>query len=256
MTKMIAVAALLGIAASPATAADLVMPAPVAVPAIAEARSAYDWSGLYLGAAIGGANAHITATDITEPSGGFFTDLVPAGTEGFDFNSTALAGSVHAGAQYQWQQLVLGGEVSVGATGMNQTITSPYFPDSDTETGTIGAYATAVGRVGIAFDRFMLYAKGGYAGGEVGFKARDNQALVTYQQNSWQNGYALGAGLDYAVTDALTLGIDYTHLDLGSAEGTGPNVFDSGALGNNPESYRTSATADIVTARLSYKFAD
>ena len=68
--------------------------------------------------------------------------------------------------------------------------------------------------MGYAFDRVMIYAKGGYAGGKVGFKARDNDALVTYEQNEWHNGYALGAGVDYALTDKLSLGVDYTHIDL------------------------------------------
>jgi outer membrane immunogenic protein len=240
-------AALAGLSATTASAADLAGPV---------AGSAYDWSGFYAGADIGVAIGNVTATDVTQPSGGFFTDLVPAGTEGFNFRDTNIAGGVHLGAQYQWNQFVLGGEATWTATGIDKTITSPYFPDSDTETGKIEHYATVVGKIGYAFDRVMVYAKGGYAGGEVGFKARDNEALVTYEQNQWHNGYALGLGIDYALTDKLSLGIDYTHIDLGSKTGTGPNVFDNGSLGNNPETYKIKARADVVMARLSYKFGN
>jgi outer membrane immunogenic protein len=240
-------AALAGLSATTASAADLAGPV---------AGSAYDWSGFYAGADIGVAIGNVTATDVTQPNGGFFTDLVPAGTEGFNFRDTNIAGGVHLGAQYQWNQFVLGGEATWTATGIDKTITSPYFPDSDTETGKIEHYATVVGKIGYAFDRVMVYAKGGYAGGEVGFKARDNEALVTYEQNQWHNGYALGLGIDYALTDKLSLGIDYTHIDLGSKTGTGPNVFDNGSLGNNPETYKIKARADVVMARLSYKFGN
>ena len=245
MKRLLAIIALAGLSATAASAAD--MAAPVA-------GSAYDWSGFYVGAHIGVANGNINATDVTQPNGGFFTDLVPAGTEGFDFRNANIAGGVHVGAQYQWQQFVLGGEATWTATGIRKEIVSPYFPDSDTETGKIQHYATVVGKIGYAFDRVLIYAKGGYAGGKVGFTARDNDALVTYEQNEWHNGYALGLGIDYALTDRLSLGVDYTHVDLGSKTSTGSNVFDDGSLGANPETYETKARVDAVMARLSYKF--
>ena len=247
MKRFLAIAALAGLSATAASAAD--MTAPVA-------GSAYDWSGFYAGAHIGVADGNIRATDVQQPSGGFFTDLVPAGTEGFSFHDTNIAGGVHAGYQFQSGQFVFGGEATWTATGIDKTITSPYFPDSDTETGKLKHYATVVGRVGYAFDRFLVYAKGGYAGGEVGFRARDNDALVTYEQNDWHNGYAVGAGIDYALTDKLVLGVDYTHIDLGSKTGTGPNVFDDGSLGVNPETFKIKARADVVMARLTYKFGN
>jgi len=243
MNKFFAALALAGISTTGASAAGMTDSTPVT-----------NWTGFYAGVDLGAANGRLTATDMQQPSGGFFTDLVPAGTEGFDFNNTSVVGGLHAGTQYQFQHFVVGGELSFAASGINDKITSPYFPDSDTETGTIKSFGTAVGRIGYAFDRFMIYAKAGYAGGDVGFRARDNSALVTYQQTNWQSGYALGAGLDYAMTDSMTLGVDYTHVDLGSAQTTGPNVYDSGALGSNPETFRTSATADVLVGRLSFKF--
>ncbi|WP_245521049.1 MULTISPECIES: hypothetical protein [unclassified Mesorhizobium] len=52
----------------------------------------------------------------------------------------------------------------------------------------------------------------------------------------------------------LSLGVDYTHIDLGHKTSTGNNVFDNGSLGANPETYRTDAKVDAVMARLTYKF--
>lgn len=96
-------------------------------------------------------------------------------------------------------------------------------------------------------------------GGEVSFRAHDCCSLaqgVSYEQSGWQNGYAVGAGIDYALTDKLILGVDYTHIDLGSKTGTGSNVFDDGSLGSNPETFKVKARADVVMARLSYKFGN
>ncbi|MER8848874.1 MULTISPECIES: outer membrane protein [Mesorhizobium] len=169
-------------------------------------------------------------------------------------NGDITATDAHIGAQYQWNQIVLGGEATWTATGIKKTIVSPYFPDSDTETGKISNYVTAVGRIGYAFDRVLIYATAGYAGGKVKFTARDNDALVTYEKNDWQSGYALGAGIDYAITDNLSPGVDYTHIDLGSKTSCGNNVFDDGTIGVNPETYRTDAKVDAVMARATYKF--
>ena len=247
MKRFIAVAALAGLSATAASAADMAGPV---------AGSAYDWSGFYVGAHIGVANGHIKATDAQQPDGGFYTDTGGAGST-FNFNDTNVAGGAHIGYQAQWNQFVLGGEATWTATGIDKTITSPYFPLSDTETGKLKHYATVVGRVGYAFDRFMVYAKGGYAGGEVSFRAYDCCTLaqgVGYEQSGWQNGYAVGAGIDYALTDKLVLGVDYTHIDLGSKTRTGNNVFADGSLGSNPETFKVKARADAVMARLTYKF--
>jgi len=251
MKKLCTVAALIGVGMSAASAADLQPRMYAKAPPVPQV---YDWSGFYVGVHVGAADGDITATDVTQPLGGFFTDLVPAGTEGFNFRNTSIAGGGHIGAQAQWQQFVFGVEGTWTGTGIKETIISPYFPESDTQTGKVKDLMTVVGRIGYAFDRFLVYAKGGYAGGHVDFLARDNEFLVTYQQKLWQNGYAVGGGLEYAITNGLILGVDYTHIDLGSKTATGPNVFDSGALGVNPETYQTKATVDMVVARLSYKF--
>ena len=236
------------LAFSPGLAADMPVKSRPFAPAL------YDWGGVYAGANIGVAWDHLRAVDQTQPSGGFFTDLVPAGTEGFDLNKAGVAGGLQLGAQKQFGHFVLGLEASYSLADLKKTITSPYFPASDTETGKVQHLVTGVARVGYAFDRMMVYAKGGYAGGEVGFKARDNVAGVTYERNLWQNGFAVGAGFQYALTNSVILGVDYTHVDLGTGTSTGSNVLDAGGIGAFPETYDTKATVDLITAEIDYKF--
>jgi len=247
-----AVAVFFGFGLSTAIAADLLSrnePLMAPIPA-----APFSWTGFYAGLHAGAAHGRINALDVRQPNGGFYTDLVPAGTEGFGFGRTSLAAGGHAGAQYQWQQFVVGVEASWTWTDVRQTIVSPYFPASDIETGRLRDVLQIVGRVGFAFDRFLIYAKGGFASGEVGFRARDNQALFTYTQNNRQYGYVLGAGFDYAFTNNWIFGLDYAHIQLGAKTGTGNNIRDDGVIGVNPEFYRTKASADMVTARISYRF--
>lgn len=125
--KSLIIGAFLGTTAiSSAFAADMPVKARPLAPAV------YDWSGAYIGANVGVAWDRMRALDVTQPSGGFFTDLVPAGTEGFDFNKAGIAGGAQLGAQKQWGRFVLGLEATYTAADLEQTITSPYFPASDT----------------------------------------------------------------------------------------------------------------------------
>ena len=131
---------------------------------------------------------------------------------------------------------------------------SPFFPASDRETGRIEDLVTVVGRLGYAWDRWMVYGKGGYAGGNVSFFAQDTVNLVTYSQKSWQSGYAVGAGLEYAINNWVRVGIDYTHIDLDRTTKSGRNVLAGGALGN-VDSFRTDATVDMIMARLNLAYS-
>jgi outer membrane immunogenic protein len=252
MKNFIFAASLLGLGATGALAADLpsrVAPAPyVAVPAY------YDWTGIYGGVSAGAAFGRMNALDVTPPAGGFFTPLVPAGTAGFGFNNTSYALGLHLGGQYQWQSFVFGLEAGYQFTDLKQTIVSPYFPASDTESAKIRDLYTVVGRIGYAFDRFLVYGKAGYAGGSSTFTAIDNVAGVIYTQKGNHSGYVVGAGVEYAITNNWIAGLDYSHMELGSKSGSGPNVFFAGGIGANPEVYRVKATVDTISARLSYKF--
>jgi outer membrane immunogenic protein len=250
--KTIAIAAsLLGLGVASASAADLPSRA---APYAAPVYSAYDWTGVYGGISAGAAFGRMNALDITPPAGGFFTPLVPAGTAGFGFNNTSYALGGHIGAQYQWQSFVFGVEAGYQFTDLKQTNISPYFPATDTVTGKIQDLFTVVGRVGYAFDRFLVYGKAGYAGANTTFTAIDNGAGVFYTQKGSHSGYVVGAGVEYAITNQWIVGVDYAHMELGSKSGSGPNVFFGGGFGANPEVYRVKATVDTISARLSYKF--
>ena len=69
--------------------------------------------------------------------------------------------------------------------------------------------------------------------------------------SKWHSGWAVGGGIDYALTRNWILGVEYLHIyfDDGLHQGFnnfGENVHDRDHLVN--------ADADTVMARLSYKF--
>jgi outer membrane immunogenic protein len=75
-------------------------------------------------------------------------------------------------------------------------------------------FGTARGRLGYAWDRFMLYGTGGFAWAE-------NDATVTgpgiaVSQSQTHTGWAAGAGIEWAFADRWSAKVEYMHLDLGS----------------------------------------
>lgn len=205
------------------------------------------WTGLYVGGNAGGVWESIRADDVLLPIGGFFTPIGPRGNQGFNFSNSSLAGGAHAGAQYQWQKLVVGIEGTWTGVNSGSTIISPYYPTQDNESARIKDFATVVGRLGVAASNWLFYGKAGWAGGDVDFTARSTVGGTFYSQTAWQSGWAGGAGVEYAFNKWLRAGVDYTHIDLGSATVRGVRAINPGN-----ETYRTNAKLDAVMARLSF----
>ena len=65
----------------------------------------------------------------------------------------------------------------------------------------------ATARVGYAFDRILPYIKGGYASSEV--KSTASPPFVGFNDKQQLQGWALGAGLEYAVHRNVTIGVEY-----------------------------------------------
>ena len=74
--------------------------------------------------------------------------------------------------------------------------------------------ATLRARAGVAVDAStLLYATAGYAGASI------KRADASTSNTDWHNGYALGAGLEYAFTRSVTGKAEYLYTDLGNSSG-------------------------------------
>jgi opacity protein-like surface antigen len=93
----------------------------------------------------------------------------------------------------------------------------------------------------------MAYVKAGYAGADVEFRAFDFVGNVNYQDGLWHHGYALGAGVEYALMTGVRLGLDYTFVDLAAETMKGVNTL------GGFEHYKTDADIHSVTARLNFQ---
>jgi outer membrane immunogenic protein len=73
--------------------------------------------------------------------------------------------------------------------------------------------ATFRGRLGYAWDRFMLYGTAGVAAGGLSNAGTSTTGV----------GWVAGVGLEAALTDKVTGRLEYRHTDLGSLPSSGPS---------------------------------
>jgi outer membrane immunogenic protein len=176
-------------------------PTKAAVAPVAYAPAAiYSWTGIYIG---GHAGAGF--------SGSSWTDPFTGGNNTFNSGAGFLGGG-QIGANYQFNMLVLGVEGDFSWTGLKGGGTDSIGEAINTNTNWT---STVTGRVGAAFDRLLVYGKGGLA------LAQDHSSLTDLGGNSanttfMRTGWTVGAGLEYGITKNWSAKIEYDYLNFGS----------------------------------------
>jgi outer membrane immunogenic protein len=218
-----------------AAAADLpVRPAPAPAAPVTYGAPAYNWTGFYVGGHIGGAYG---ASSWSDPlTGGSNTS-----------NSWGFLGGGQVGGNVQFNSLVLGveGDFSwLGGMGLNNKTTDSIGNALSTKPNWT---STVTGRIGAAFDRLLIYGKGGLA------LAQDESSLTDLGGNVasttlTRTGWTAGAGLEYALDNNWSARIEYDYLGFG-------NQALNFSTPLSP-SYSTNANLNIqeVKAGLDFKF--
>jgi len=241
--------------AIPASAADLgarpitkAPPAPVPV--------VYNWTSCYLGVNGGGKWA-----DFRQDA------FVVTGINGFPFDTVVgndnETGGVFGGqVGCQWQfggGWVLGIEGDFDGTSLKRTFVAgpnafnPFAPGDTIELKN-DWQASVRGRLGYAWDRWMIYATGGVAFANlkatVGLVATPVNPAVFFSTDQTKTGWTVGGGFAYAITDNLDLGVEYrfSQFDFSNDLGSVTGIFPAGFT-INPR-----LDTQEVTARLNWHF--
>ncbi|MBV9530828.1 MAG: TonB-dependent receptor, partial [Bradyrhizobium sp.] len=177
------------------------------------ARSAYNWTGVYVGADGGYGWQKSTGTLITA-AGAFSTP--------YDYGVTGPFAGSFVGWNYQFNRLVLGIEGDwqwSNLTGNSQSLaplgaTGAFPAGPFTVSTTTKDYGSIRGRLGVAFDRFLIFGTGGWAVGNLStaFALTGAAPFATTGGNS--NGWTAGAGVEYAITDTILSRIEYRYTSL------------------------------------------
>jgi outer membrane immunogenic protein len=180
MKKLFVAAMMLGVSSAAACAADMIPP------------PAYDWTGLYAGVNLGY---------------GF------AGSDEIGMNGVAnlgkleingVLGGVQLGYNQQMNNIVFGVETDIQGSGMNDEVSGLAKDNLDW-------FGTLRGRVGFAADRALFYTTGGLAYGGGTYKDLFNGVSDSYDRAGW----TLGAGVEYAVSDNMTIRAEYMYANFG-----------------------------------------
>jgi outer membrane immunogenic protein len=183
------------------------------------APPAFTWTGFYVGGNVGGIWGKFT------DAGSFInskTGVTAGGTVGYNYQ----IGQIVVGLEGDYNYSGLGGR---GFTfGVNQA------------RGDLTSFGTIRGRLGVAFDRALIYATGGYA---VGFSTLESGFL---KSNSTHHGYAVGAGLEYGFTNNISAKAEYLYMPLG---GQSSFVIPGAGAG-----VKTGIDASVLRAGVNYRF--
>ena len=174
--------------------------------------TATQWGGFYIGGQLGGAWSN---ADWHYDNHNWFNTLGPAlvGTN-FAIDGSGVLGGGQAGYTYQTGAFVFGVEGSLAGADLDESEKSPFFPEADLYTTKISWLTSVAGRVGFACDRWLAYAKGGWAGADIELDLFDHETPVRANASTWANGWTVGGGAEYALAKSVSLGVEYDYADL------------------------------------------
>ncbi len=241
------------LAGSAAFAADLPPPAPMPrAPAvyIPAPIPVYNWTGFYVGGNLGGSWQQGSFGD---PFGNTFsTNNQFTGTGGgqvgvnYEFNSGVVIG---AEAMFDWR-------FNNGNTSntVNLVTSSGGAPSGTNASITVNNQwlTTATGKLGYAFDRTLVYAKGGGA-----WVGSNNPTISlggvsnTFSTSNSNWGWTIGAGAEYAFWGNWSARIEYDYVGLTNQTFTvppGASILAGDQFTGN------SRNIQMVTAGINYKF--
>jgi high affinity Mn2+ porin len=180
----------------------------------ASVSSPYHWTGFYVGGHVGYGRGRANTT---------LSDPAPSG-------GSNSFGGLFGGAQFGYNYLL----TSRVLLGVEADISFPNYLSADdvaaSRTGAasdvahkIDYIATLRGRLGYAFDRWMVYGTGGLAWTQARFEqtpgVSDDQNEILRRLTGW----TAGAGAEVAIAPRWTTRIEYLYSRFGSASATFPS---------------------------------
>lgn len=212
---------------------------------------AFEWTGVYVGAHGGyGFGTDDVTTTLRDSSG---APMAPTGHDSFNVDGY-LAG-VTAGANYQIDQFVLGVEGRYSAGDVSGEFNYNIARPEAIAGGTLNGLASLSARAGVAFDSTLIYARGGYAvGWNEGFSNNvmlPAPAVDVATGTGTVQGYVIGAGVEHAVTEQISVGLDYSYYGFQRGElDMTSSAYPAGAvLHTDPQ-----LSLGVVTAGVNFHF--
>lgn len=215
MRKILFTGALIALASAVSTAAvqaaDLGPPRSAPPQAYMEPVASFSWRGFYAG--LNGGYAWGSGDPIIVTQG-----LTTGALEAID--PSGFFGGGQIGYNAQFGSFVLGVEADLqggaidGSTSGTAGALGPFTASSE-----VNWLSTVRARAGFAADRMLIYATGGVAWADMDFRLSDG--VNTFSGNDTLTGYAVGAGVEWALGLNWTARAEYLYVDLEDAKFSG-----------------------------------
>ncbi|MCL4767763.1 MAG: outer membrane beta-barrel protein [Hyphomicrobiaceae bacterium] len=209
---------------------------------IKDAPYAFSWTGVYVGAHAGLMTGNTQGGPNCPGAQPFCNALF--GTD-YDMNGGLFGG--HIGYNYQMGSTVLGIEASYsGSNAQGDGSLLFGFLNSRRE---LDWLATVTGRLGYAMGRSLVYVKGGVAWGDLQTDVSIGTVNIL-SGGETHVGWTAGLGFEHALTNNVTVRIEYAHIDL-DTEGHALSLVGVGPIG---VASQVEAEFDTLSLGVSYKF--
>ena len=163
----------------------------------------------------------------------------------------------HLLGRYAWSWCTLAGiddiEASAAGADLDVSRNDPFF-SPDVNSSSISWLATVTGRVGYAAGSWLAYAKGGWAGADVELTLFDPNTPVRAHSSTWANGWTVGGGAEYRVSQRISLGVEYDYVELDTGSWTVSCGNCPSGLGGGAPVVDGDLAVQAVTARLNCFF--
>jgi opacity protein-like surface antigen len=196
----------------------------------------YDWSGPYAGVSAGSTWGRTHWADQGDPADPDYAGYLIGGQAGYNFQSGRFVWGVEGDAGYS------------NAQGGKACPSQPDLYYCEDYAGTLGSLTA---RLGYTWGRALLYAKGGWAFGEVTAGTHLNfmatplpGGMQVAHSTNWESGWTLGGGIEFALTNRWSAKAEYMHYEFPQ---------DTFTVAQNVTSNATTS-GDTVRIGLNYHF--
>ena len=234
-----------------AFAADL----PVYTKAPPVVAPAYNWNGFYVGGNLGWGFANADGTSSPLDPNSF-------GTYGTQTGSRSWNGVVGGGQiGFNWVALpniVLGIEADLSGANLKDAYSTTSSDGTSFKTTDVDSFGTVRGRIGYAFNNWLIYGTGGAAWAHA--KVTNTQGPcnpdptcksgpvplgIVNANTATLTGWTAGGGVEVGITSSWTTRLEYIHMDFGSYSYANPSFN---------RALTISLKTDVVRLGLNYKF--
>jgi outer membrane immunogenic protein len=211
----------------------------------------FTWTGFELGVQVGGGAGRTSVHVDGAPA------LFPAFPSSDSYGSSGVFGGIHLGFNYQLTApIVVGVQAEYNFAGITGSAIAPPLNFVSTS---IRQFGSADARLGVAFNRLLIYAIGGFAyadiRNEIQLAGLPPGVIDFFAVNRY--GFDVGGGLEYNFYGNWTARAEYRYYDWGTRGFNSPGFgsFVNGVIAFAIPNHSSRETLQTGRIGLTYKFA-